>query len=307
MNGFGTYRVRGLELAYHTWGERSRPAIVLLHGFQDHGRSFGRVARALADRYFLVAPDHRGHGMSGWVGDGGDYYFYDYVGDVLKMISTLELDRFAMVGHSMGGNIATFSASLLKERVTSMILLEGMGFEPHNLSDTVNRLVRWSATHNRQELTGSVEERRLARQRMKSLDDAADRLMRYNGRLEKTHADELAASFAEPAPDGSDWMWRFDPLHKTPSAKPYVLEEAMAVWRSLKMPVLSVYGSESPWFPADLAARLSCFANVRSLIAEGSGHNIHHDRAELLARTISQHLEDPGAAPPDGVRFGIPG
>jgi pimeloyl-ACP methyl ester carboxylesterase len=305
MSG-GTYRVRGLELAYHTWGDPSKPAILFLHGFQDHGRSYARTARVLSGNYFGVAPDLRGHGQSDWVGDGGDYYFYDYVFDVLRLIETLGLEKLAIVGHSMGGNVATFTSSLLKDRVTSLVLLEGMGFEPHNLADTVNRLIRWSTTLQRAEIDGDRQQRRLARQRMASLDDAAERLMRYNVRLERAHAVELAQTFAEPAPDGNGLMWRFDPLHKTPSAKPYVLEEATAIWRSLLMPVLSLYGSESPWLPTDLAARLSCIKNVRSGIVEGSGHNIHHDRAEVLARMIDEHLRSPGGPLPAGVRSGIP-
>lgn len=312
----GRYSVRGLELAYHTWGDRSRPAILLLHGFQDHGRSYSRFARALSGEYYLVAPDLRGHGGSGWVGDGGDYYFYDYVLDVLRLVEVEKLDRLAIVGHSMGGNVATFASALLKERVSSLVLLEGMGFEAHNLADTVSRLVRWSTTLQRPEIDGSVEQRRRARQRMKSIDDAAERLMRYNERLAADHAHELAETFTEPAttepattepaPGGEGVMWRFDPLHKTPSAKPYVLEEGMAIWRALAMPVLSLYGSESPWFPVDLALRLSCIKNVRSAIVDGSGHNIHHDRPEILARIIDMHLKTPGGPLPDGVRSGIP-
>jgi pimeloyl-ACP methyl ester carboxylesterase len=301
------YQVRGLQLAYHTWGERTNPAILLLHGFQDHGESYARLARELAGSYYLIAPDHRGHGKSDWVGDGGDYYFYDYVNDILRLLDVLQLPKLSIAGHSMGGNIASFSSALLKERVSSLVLLEGMGFEAHDLADTVNRLIRWSATLRREEIDKDKNSRRLARQRMKDLDEAAERLIRYNGRLDRQHAKELAATFAEPAPDNHGVMWRFDPLHKTPSAKPYVLEEAMAIWRALDMPVLSLYGSESPWFPADLPKRLACIKNVRSVIVDGAGHNIHHDRPEILARMIDQHLRAPGSDLPDGVRFGLPG
>ncbi len=302
----GTYRVRGLELAYHTWGEASRPAIVLLHGYQDHGLSYSRVANQLADEYYLIAPDLRGHGRSGWVGDGGEYYFYDYVHDVLRLVEHLELQTLALVGHSMGGNVATFTSSLLKERVTSVVLLEGMGFEPHNLADTVNRLVRWSSTLKREEIDGDRAQRKLSRQRMKDLDEASERLRRYNSRLTPEHALELAHTFAEPAPDGDGVMWRFDPLHKTPSAKPYVLEEASAIWSALSMPVLSLYGSESPWFPTDLGNRLARMKDVRSGIVEGAGHNIHHDRADVLARAIRAHLSEPNGAFPQGIRAGFP-
>lgn len=302
----GVYSVRGLELAYETWGERNNPTLLFLHGYQDHGLSYARTANYLQGEYFVIAPDLRGHGRSGWVGDGGEYYFYDYVYDVLCLLEHLGVDKLAIVGHSMGGNVATFSSALLKERVTSLILLEGMGFEPHDLADSVNRLTRWSSTLKRAEINGDRASRKLSRQRMKDLEEAAERLRRYNSRLSLEHSLELAQTFSEPSPDGNGVMWRFDPLHKTPSAKPYVLEEAAAIWSSLSMPVLSLYGSESPWFPGDLKNRLARMKDVRSGIVEGAGHNIHHDRADVLARAIRGHLLEPNGAFPQGIRAGLP-
>lgn len=305
----GHYTVRGLKLAYHIWGDASLPPVILVHGFQDHGQAYARVARLLAYRYRLIAPDLRGHGQSEWVGNGGDYHFYDYFYDLLRLVDHLELDRFGMVGHSMGGGVATGVGAMIAQRVQRLVLLEGMGFITHDLRDTVGRLQRWAAALGREGIDLSPEERRQARTPIAGVEEAAERLRRYNDRLSPEHARELAASFSEPADpaSGGGVVWRFDPLHKTPSAKPYLFEEVAALWRALSMPVLSLYGTESPWIPQNLAERHAFVPGLRAGIVEGAGHNLHHDHAELVARTIDFWMSEGLDAPlPEGIREGQP-
>jgi pimeloyl-ACP methyl ester carboxylesterase len=303
------YSVRGLRLAYHTWGDPAATPIVLIHGFQDHGKSFARAVASLSDRYYAIAPDMRGHGESGWVGSGGDYHFYDYFNDMMTLVDHLGLSRFGLVGHSMGGNVATGFASLMPGRVVGLVLLEGMGFVTHDLKDTVGRLVRWSTALRRGGVDLDVEGRRRSRQKMASVEEAANRLRQYNDRLPIDQARELAASFTEDADDGAGAVvWRFDPLHKTPSAKPFLLEETSRMWRALDMPVLSLYGTESPWIAPDLATRHGFIRDVRIALVEGSGHNLHHDRPEVVARAIDFWMQADlrqGLLPP-GLRDGAP-
>ncbi|MCK6548391.1 alpha/beta hydrolase [Myxococcota bacterium] len=296
--------VRGLPLAYHTWGDRSRPPLVLVHGFQDHAQSWSRVAKRLWDRWFVVAVDLRGHGESGWVGAGGDYHFYDYLHDLLSVVDHLELARFGLVGHSLGGNVTVFATAMAPERVSALVLLEGLGFQTHALTDTLGRLRRWHTSLRRGGIALDVEGRRATRQKLTDVADAAERLRRYNERLEPAHALELAETFTEPFEDGV--AWRFDPLHKVPAAKPYLFDEVAAAWRGLSMPVLSLYGDETSWVPSDLDARIALVPDLRSGVVERAGHNLHHDRPEVIADAIARWMTDPTAPLPAGIREGRP-
>ena len=56
--------LNGLEAHYVEWGDPQAPAIVLLHGLRSYARTWEPVAAALADRYRLIALDHRGRGDS---------------------------------------------------------------------------------------------------------------------------------------------------------------------------------------------------------------------------------------------------
>jgi len=282
----GTYQVRGLELAYHRWGPEDGEPVLCLHGFMDHGLAYAFVAEAMPSRYCLVAPDMRGHGDSGWVGAGGYYHFYDYFHDVRVLLDRLGWDRFGVVAHSMGGSVAAGVVAQVPERVKALVMLEGMGPPFADPDDLPRRLDRWTFALGKSPCDGDVAERRASRRMMAGLEEAAERLRRANPRLTEARARRLAGSFTEPSEDGAGVVWRQDPLHRTPSAKPYLRTEAESLWRRITCPVLSMQGAQSPWRPEDLSQRHEVLADLTAVSVPGAGHNLHHDQPELLAAAI---------------------
>jgi pimeloyl-ACP methyl ester carboxylesterase len=172
----------------------------------------------------------------------------------------------------------------------------------------VARLGRWSTALRTGGVDQDVEGRRRVRPKMASVEAAAERLKQYNPRLSIDHARELAGTFTEDAGDGSgSVVWRFDPLHKTPAAKPYLFEEARAIWRSLDMPVLSLFGSNTPWISPELADRHGAIEDLTIGTVEDAGHNIHHDQPEVVARAITQWMSrERSTSLPAGIRSGMP-
>src|SRR5215471_14966310 len=100
-----TLTVNNLELHYHDWGSPEQPHLVLLHGLSGNAWAFAPFARRLRDRFHIVALDVRGHGDSAWAPDGA-YAFSDQAADVAQFADQLGLDRFRLLGTSMGGMIA---------------------------------------------------------------------------------------------------------------------------------------------------------------------------------------------------------
>ncbi len=98
-----TLEVRGLTLHYLEWGDPAAPALVLLHGLSSSAAAWQRVVPAFLPGYRVVALDQRGHGDSGWA-DADLYDTDSYVADFAAFVDALALDRFVLVGHSMGGH-----------------------------------------------------------------------------------------------------------------------------------------------------------------------------------------------------------
>ena len=100
------YESQGLRLHYADWGNAAAPPLLLIHGGLDHCRNWDAIARALQPHFHIVAPDLRGHGDSEWA-RGSSYTLADNVVDIARLIAVAELKDAAIVGHSMGGMVAT--------------------------------------------------------------------------------------------------------------------------------------------------------------------------------------------------------
>lgn len=112
------------ELHVSSWGDRSKPALVMWHGLARTGRDFDEAAIALSDEYFVICPDTLGRGLSSWATDIATDYSYASYGDHASAI----LDHFGVeslrwVGTSMGGLIGvTLAAGLLRDRISHLVV-----------------------------------------------------------------------------------------------------------------------------------------------------------------------------------------
>ncbi len=97
--------------------------VLLLHGFTADKGEVDEVLEPLAAAgWHAVAPDLRGHGASDQPDDEAAYSFEIYAADVLALADRLGWDRFALVGHSMGGAVAQLVALDHPDRLTGLVL-----------------------------------------------------------------------------------------------------------------------------------------------------------------------------------------
>lgn len=123
-----TYRFshEGHSLAYLTDGDPSAPPLMLVHGWTCHKRVWRRSLPLLARDHFVVAMDLLGHGESD-APSNGDYSIAAHGRRVLSLADHLNLTRFKLMGHSMGGQISLMLAShLAPERVMRLIEVDGV-------------------------------------------------------------------------------------------------------------------------------------------------------------------------------------
>ena len=99
------------------------PMVIAVHGITANALSWAAVARALAGRVRLVAPDLRGRAGSAHL--PGPYGMAAHAADMVAVADHLGLERMAMIGHSMGGFVVTETAARHPERVSSVLLVDG--------------------------------------------------------------------------------------------------------------------------------------------------------------------------------------
>jgi pimeloyl-ACP methyl ester carboxylesterase len=288
-------RSQDLTLNVLTLGEPANPALMMLHGIRDVAMSLLPVAAALADSFYLVLPDLRGHGDSD---KPGHYALPQFVYDLECVRSALGLERPAILGHSLGGHIAAHYAALFPEHVRALIIAEGLG-PPERTQDRDDR-ARLAAT--RAQLMATMAIPRRGRP-LPSLEFAAERLCDNNHRLAPDHARWLA-DHCTALDEGGNRYWKFDPR----AAEIWLggeTERNRERWRHVRCPVLVVTGglAHEYWraqmpFPgfdgrfseADLAGRLAVFDDVEHVHLANAGHMLHFDAPEELAASVRGFL-----------------
>ena len=111
--------LNGAMFCYRETGDGSRLTLVALHALGEDARDWDEVAQALSDRYEVLALDQRGHGQS----EHTEEYSFELMRDDLKeFVDALGLDRFSLMGHSMGGLVALLFAEEWPERVERLVI-----------------------------------------------------------------------------------------------------------------------------------------------------------------------------------------
>lgn len=275
--------LRGRTCAALRWpadpGDAAAPLTVLLHGFLDHAGAWERVAAGLPGERLAI--DHRGHGRSAHNPPGDTYLFADYLADLDAWLDAVAPGApVRLVGHSMGGTIATLYAGARPERVCALVSVDGLGMADgvdgtpgDPVADRMVRYLDGVRTPPRNRVLPSVEV-------------AAERLRLAHPSLDAAWALRLAERGTRPAPGGV--VWAFDPAHRVRSPIPYRHAHHVPLLRRIRCPVLSVRPSEAVFAAADVAALEGAVADLRTVTVEGAGHMVHLDQPALLSAHIRE-------------------
>jgi pimeloyl-ACP methyl ester carboxylesterase len=285
--------IRGLRHHVRRWPARAgstpaagpSPVVVMLHGWMDMSASFQFVVDQLPDTWTILAPDWRGFGLS--ARSGADcYWFPDYLADLECLLDELLPGEqpVDLVGHSMGGNVATLYAGVRPQRVRRLVNLEGLGMPGSGPEQAPRRYRRWL-----DELRTGIPMRDYA-----SRDEVAARLMRNNPRLGPAQAAFLAVHWAEPSAGGRFTLLG-DPAHRIVNPVLYRVDETLAVWAAIEASVLWVMAAtQEGWqrFALEPAYedRLSVIRNLRRHTVAEAGHMLHHDQPDAVAGLIREFL-----------------
>ncbi len=297
--------VRNLRYHVRAWGQPAagRPPLVLLHGWMDVSASWQFVVDAMQEDRLVLAPDWRGYGLT--EGGGVDCY---WMADCLADLEWL-LDHYAgahgaadLVGHSMGGNIAMQYAGVRPQRVRRLVNLEGFGMPEVAPDHAPTRYGAWIDELKR------LHRGDLALAPYPAPDGVARRLMKTNPLLTRDKADWLARHWAVAQPSADDggerWAILGDPAHKVVNAHIYRVDEALALYRAIRAPVLVVEAEQDSlqgWWKGrytlpEFHQRLQQVQGARVETVAQAGHMLHHDQPERVAALIEAFLA-PSTAP----------
>jgi pimeloyl-ACP methyl ester carboxylesterase len=263
--------IAGNRIAFDRTG--SGPAVLLLHGAFQTRYLWRGVAATLAHTHTVIAPDLRGLGDSGAA--DGRFDFKSVAVELAALMTALGHERYAVVGHDLGGGVGYAVAASARDRVTRLafmdMLLPGFGFEEAWVPRPNGRFLWFAALNS---VPGVIETLLAGRER-----EYLDTVLRGGFTANKagiTDADLAAytAAYAKPgalAALGGYFraMWTNAEDNKTSAAV------------KLAMPVAAFGGEYS--VGAGAAQSMSAVAtDVKTVIVPGSGHWLPEENAAFV-------------------------
>jgi pimeloyl-ACP methyl ester carboxylesterase len=265
--------VGGLTFHYVTWGPESAPPIVLLHGLTSHARSWDALGLELSANRHVIALDQRGHGDSDRAPDG-DYRVATMAGDVAGFVDALGLERFELLGLSMGGRVGIAYAGGHAARIERLCIVD-IGPEIH--LPGMERI--------RQMMAASPE-------RIGSEEEAIEYVRRANPRAPEAGLRDRVRHGLRLLPDGG-LEWKYDKALRD-MMRHGGRRETIDLWEPLRRitaPTLLVRGADSDVLSIDVAKRmLDALPDGRLVEIPGAGHPVPLDQPEAFARAVRAFL-----------------
>ena len=266
----------GLSLQVTEWGPPDAQPVVMLHGIRGYGETFAGVAQALQPECRVIALDQRGRGQSDW-DPAHNYYTDAYVADLAALVDSLQLQRFDLLGHSMGGINAIVYAARHPERVRRLVI-EDAGPGAFEVSD--------GATRIRKELATTPE-------RFESWEAASDFMRALRPTVSEAARQQRLQSMLKPLAHGG-YTWRYDHagiaatrLNPDPS-RVVDLRPCVA---AIACETLVLRGGRSDYLqPEMLAGMQQLNACIQGMSIPDAGHYVHDDQPELFNQTVRTFL-----------------
>ncbi|MDP9071725.1 MAG: alpha/beta hydrolase [Actinomycetota bacterium] len=257
-------------------GAGGRP-LLLVHGFGGAKEDFADALDALAaEGWHVLAPDLRGHGGSDQPEGRESYSLELFTDDVLGLAAAVGWERFALLGHSMGGMVAQLVALRSPERVVGLVLMSTSHAAPEAISPGLVELGRQIVHQGGMELLVAVQ-----RQMEGELGTPSHRrlLAERPGYREFNEAKTLASS--------SDmWLALVEEMFAQP--------DRLKALSGLDVPTLILVGAEDESFLGPCQRLAEAMPGARLVVFPDAGHLPQFEAPNAWWSALSGFLDEVG-------------
>jgi pimeloyl-ACP methyl ester carboxylesterase len=242
--------------------------LVLIHGSGASLHVWEGWVRELGSKARLISVDLPGHGLTGaWPRD--EYTVAAYADFIELLVDTLNLDRFVLAGHSLGGGVAWTFAATRPDRVSQIILLDAAG---------ENREAPWPTRLARLPVVGDIS---------------------IYFKPEQWVQRKLAEAYADPAMVTAERVKRTAELQRFPGNREAALLRARTQepldptpLRRLAVPTLILWGAQDRWVPVADAFRFqNDIKGAKVEIFEKLGHDPMEEDPKATAAAVAAFLK----------------
>ena len=264
---------------YRTGGDK--PRLLLLHGFMESALSWLRTAKVLESQYDVIMVDARGHGLSDGIASG--YSPQLLTDDVAEFIRALGLDKPAVLGFSLGGEMALRLAALYPD-LPRCVLVGGANDQLGDV-EAMSSSEGYKAWYNawvawlRDLKTQTHEERLVSSLHQLPPGAPLPPEDEYVAMVESSARVDLGLVELGPS------LW---------SLRKAQFEEVKALQERITCPVLLMYSGyfSVPGAPQALREEPSTQPNVKIVRFENAGHMIYRERFDQFIDVVQRFLRE---------------
>lgn len=134
--------IKEKKIAYYTKGNKDNETIVLLHGWPETSKIWGKITDDLSENYYTVAIDLPGLGDSEGIGNHNTEHVASFIHEV---VDTLEIKAFHLLTHDIGSWVAVTYALCYEDTLKSLTLIDAgiPGLLPENYFNMNNAEKAW--------------------------------------------------------------------------------------------------------------------------------------------------------------------
>src|SRR3954453_4205077 len=267
------FKIGRMRFHYLDWGNKHLPTIIFMHGGALTAHTWDIVSLALRDEYHCVALDQRGHGDSDWAADG-DYSIGAALSDSKGFVDHLGLDKFILVGMSLGAINSLAFAAAHPERLSHLVIIDAGPEMRRPGSSRIRDFVNVVAD-------------------AVSIEAIIERALQFNPRRDPKILRRSLMHNLRQQPDGS-WRWKYDRSRfQRLSQETHLAERARLAdgLSAIACPTLVVRGGESDVFHDEDAECLTArLPNARWVKIPGAGHTVQGDNPKGLVAELRRSL-----------------
>ena len=265
--------VNGMNIHYLDWGTAGKPVMLLLHGLRGHCHSWDDVSARFCADYHVLALDQRGRGETDWA-PRGDYSTDAFVADLEEFCDALGLERFTLIGHSMGGRNSMAFAGRNPDKLDRLVIVD---IGPEIAPEGAARITR--------EVVEVPEE-------FDTFDDAFQRVSGQNRFASEPVMRRRLAYQTRELPNGKIG-WRYDPAIRE-QRRNGTGAPPPDLWTPLSRvtcPTLIVRGTETDTLSLSVAERMAeTLPDGRLVHVDHAAHMVFEDNPDGFNAALSQFL-----------------
>jgi pimeloyl-ACP methyl ester carboxylesterase/quercetin dioxygenase-like cupin family protein len=270
IKGAKTIQVNGQDLAYVERGEGE--PLILVHGNGADLRNWSKQIDEFAQHYRVIAYSRRCHYPNTCTGREDDYTYAQHAKDLLAFMDALKIQKASVIGHSYGASVVGIAATMQPERFTSIVVAEP------SFRNLLPQIQADQAQYSQNQIHAMMRKMFVKQHNL----EAAMQI--YAEWVRTGFWDEMDPMTKQSMLDNGKAMIAYTAHSEAPA---FVCETA----KKLTMPMLVVYGEESPPNNRIISSTLAeCATKAKRAVIPNAMHTMHRQNPEAFNKAVLEFL-----------------